>query len=133
MASNNNITSTTPVFIGFASNISSKKLFNIELIKQDLLNNINTKKGERLMDPTYGCIVWDLLFEHQNESVVSEMKTDLMNIIAREPRVTLQTMDIIAFDYGYVANIVLFYNTFNTVDSYTVAFNKSISSTPSIS
>jgi len=42
-----------------ASNFGNK-LFDFDLIKQDILNHFNTKKGERLMNPNFGSIIWDL-------------------------------------------------------------------------
>ena len=56
-----------PVFGGFATNQTSKKVFDVELVKQDLLNHIYTSKGQRVMNPEYGSIIWDLLFDLKTE------------------------------------------------------------------
>ena len=34
-----------------------------DLIIEDLMNNIMTRKGERVMMPTYGSIIHELIFE----------------------------------------------------------------------
>ena len=42
-------------FKGFASPIVGKTqvLYDVELVKKDLINHFNTKKGERVMDVDY--------------------------------------------------------------------------------
>ena len=44
-------------------------LFDFDLIKQDLLNHFNIRQGERLMNPKFGTIIWDLLFEPLTEDI----------------------------------------------------------------
>lgn len=122
----------TPIFKGFASNISSKKIYDVDLIKADLLNRINTKKGERVMDPNFGSIIWDLLFEHKTEFVVNEITRDLQDIIASDSRVVLQTLEVLEVEYGYLANMTLFYNGLSISDQFTISFNKDINQTQNL-
>ena len=39
-------------------------LTNFALAKQDLLNQFGTKLGERIMLPSHGSIIWELLLIH---------------------------------------------------------------------
>ena len=48
---------------GFTSKVAGAKVYDVSLAKQDLLNHIMTKKGERVMAPEFGSIVWDYLFD----------------------------------------------------------------------
>jgi len=121
-----------PVYIGFASNISNKKVYDVDLIKQDLLNRINTRKGDRLMDPTFGSIIWDLIFEHKNEFIVNEINRDITSIVAADPRLTLQQLVIQEQEYGYVANLTLFFNGVNITSQLKIEFNQNLSSNPGI-
>ena len=41
-------------------------LFDQELIKRDLLNEFQTRRGERLMKPNFGSIIHDLLMEPED-------------------------------------------------------------------
>ena len=34
-----------------------------ELVRADLLNHFNTRVGERLMQPEFGCLIWNFLFD----------------------------------------------------------------------
>ena len=48
---------------------------------EDLLNNIMTRKGERIMMPTYGSIVHDLVFEPLTSDIRKLIEDDLTQII----------------------------------------------------
>ena len=61
--------------------------YDIELVKQDLMNQFMTKKGERVMMPEYGSITWYMLFEPLNEANISDIVSDTEDIISSEPRV----------------------------------------------
>ena len=57
---------TSQFYKGFSTvdeTSTSVKLFDHEIIKQDLLNQFNTRKGERVMNPMFGSIIWDLIYE----------------------------------------------------------------------
>ena len=57
-------TKTSQFYKGFSTvddTTTNVKLYDYELIKQDILNQFNTRKGERLMNPNFGSIVWDLI------------------------------------------------------------------------
>ena len=44
-------------------NNTSFKLFDIALIKQDIINLFHIRKGEKLEDPDFGTIIWDMVYE----------------------------------------------------------------------
>lgn len=64
--------------------------------KDNLLNLILTKKGERLMQPEFGCDVWKVLFEP-----MSDIDTVLENSITTAVSIWLPYLNIdeIIFDY----------------------------------
>ena len=60
----NSINTCMALFKGMSTVDRSGPPYSIvdaELVKRDLLNELYTKKGERVMRPNFGCIVWDLL------------------------------------------------------------------------
>ena len=113
-------------FIGYSTIQGLKPLYNQDVVNQDLLNQINTEKGTKVMDPEFGCIVWDKLFELKNDSVISDVIADLTRIVNSDPRVTLQQIQLIEQPYGYVGLINLFYNQLYTSGQLTVNFNTQI-------
>ena len=52
--------------IGFSTVDKGKAPFRVlgkECVLRDLQNEFYTKKGERPMRPSFGCIIWDLLID----------------------------------------------------------------------
>ena len=49
---------------GFSTIDQTKKfrLTDIDLVKRDLLNHFSIRKGEKLMTPNFGSIIWNMLF-----------------------------------------------------------------------
>jgi len=76
-------------FSGFSSKTEDfypVRLHDIDLAKQDLLNEIYTRKGERLMSPNVGSIVWEMLFDPFTEQASIDIRNDMIRIVKRDPR-----------------------------------------------
>jgi phage baseplate assembly protein W len=89
---------------------SNVELFDLELIKQDIINHFNTKKGSRVMNPTFGSIIWDLLMEPLTDSTRESLKEDISTICTSDPRVTPIQMDLTEYPDGYLLEITLLLN-----------------------
>lgn len=116
------------VFTGFASGPTgnTKVLHDIDLIKQDLMNQFNTMKGERLMDSEYGFIGWDLIFELKVPGTKKVLEDDCRRIILSDPRVTEQDINIIEEEHGFTVSINLVYNEFAVADTLVMFFDQSM-------
>lgn len=84
--------------------------YDIDLIKQDLMNEFMTRKGERVMMPEFGSITWTMLFEPMIDANVSDIVEDTQNIIASEPRVTYSDMTVSYDNHTITLYIELIYN-----------------------
>lgn len=84
-------------FIGF-STIDKRKppftLTDFELIKRDLLNHFSTRKGERMMLPEFGTIIYDLLMDPLDTTTKELIIEDATRIIEEEPRVAMDGMKL---------------------------------------
>lgn len=85
--------------------VKSNQLYDIELIKQDLINHFYTRKGERVMNPNFGSIIWDMLYEPLDASNKDEIVEDCKIIIAKDPRVELQDLSVAEYGSGLRINI----------------------------
>lgn len=71
------------------------KLRDIELVKSDLLNHIFTKKGERVMMPTFGTIIPEMVFEPLNEDTADIVHNELEYVFDYDPRVQTQSLMVV--------------------------------------
>ena len=122
-----NITNTTNItFSGFSTqNATNKKytLYNVDLVKQDLLNQFFTRKGERVMLPNFGTIIWDMLFEPLNDSNKQAIIDDATRIVKSDPRVTLTKVNVFEVDYGITLILDLLYAPQNMTTTLSVNFD----------
>lgn len=119
---------TSNTFVGYSFNTGLAPLYNIECVNQDLLNQINTRKGELPMNATFGCIVWDLLFELKSPDIITEITNDLTRIFNADPRVILQQLVINDIPNGYAGYATLFYNNFATSQQLNLNFTQELAS-----
>ena len=88
-----------PLFTGFSTknkNAINHVLSGKDLVIEDIMNHIMTRKGERVMLPNYGSIIHDMLFEE-----------DLTNIINDDPRCNFVSIDITDSDHTISAKLRL--------------------------
>ena len=116
-----------PIYRGFSTKVREKvfKLNDYELIKQDLLNHFNTRKGERVMNPLFGTGLRDFLFEGITEYNIENLKQDLNSSIEIFiPEITVLLLDIIPnSDFNTVALYVNYVvNISQSPDQVTVQF-----------
>lgn len=70
-----------------------------DLVIEDLMNHIMTRKGERVMMPTYGSIIHELIFEPLTPAIKDIIEEDITAIIDEDPRVNLDSIDISDTDH----------------------------------
>jgi phage baseplate assembly protein W len=83
------------------------ELYDLELIKQDILNTFNTKQGERVMQPNFGTIIWSLIFEPFTESIKQAIADDITRICNSDPRVIPIQIDLDEQEYGILLEVTL--------------------------
>ena len=60
-----NLSNKEVTFKGFSSKADKRnfKVYDFECVKQDLINRLSVRKGERVENPEFGTIIYDVLFE----------------------------------------------------------------------
>lgn len=86
------------------------RLYDYDIIKQDIINHFMTKKGERLMNPRFGSIIWDLLMEPLTDEVRQLLTDDITEICNSDPRVTPTQIQLTEFESGYILELTLTLN-----------------------
>lgn len=82
-----------PTFDKTSSNVT---MVSNELdIKQSLHIYFNTKLGERIMRPDYGCVVYDYLFDLDSDGMLGTLAVELKKTLRKyEPRINVFNVDI---------------------------------------
>jgi len=102
------------------------KLYDIERVKRDLLNEFYTRKGERLMAPEFGSIVWDLLFDPMTPDIVEIIKTDSERIVNRDPRLEHLRTDVSESEHTITVAIQLRFRPTSTVEELVAVYRRDI-------
>jgi phage baseplate assembly protein W len=96
---------------GFSTSNRSKhfRITDFELVKQDLINHFNIRKGEKLMNPEFGTIIWDSLFDPFDDNTKQKIMQDVRRIIAYDNRVSAQNVTVTQFERGIQIEVGLVY------------------------
>ena len=97
-------------FVGFSTKNKlaiNHTLTGKELVVEDLMNNIMTRKGERVMMPTYGSIIHELVFEPLTSDIKQIIEDDLTQIVNDDPRVILKQINLSETDHTVTASILV--------------------------
>ena len=125
-ASSGGNSSTAFTYNGFSSQEtkSSFKLYDIDLVKQDIINHFYIRKGEKLMNPDFGTVIWDLLFEQFTEEVKKLITEDVEQIINYDPRIAINSVTIDSTDMGIRIEADVTYIPFNINERMTFNFDR---------
>lgn len=111
---------------GFSSNETKNnfKLYDIELVKRDLMNHFYIRKGEKLENPNFGTVIWDLLFENFTPEVKKLITQDVEQIINYDPRIRVNALTIDSTDMGIRIQADIVYLPFNVNERMTFDFDR---------
>ena len=114
----------TGLYKGFSSfefeKTKSFSLNDFELVKMDLLNHIFTLRGTRVMMPTYGTQIPQLVFEPLDTEVLTIIEDELRDVFEADPRVELFTLDMQSSpdNHSIIANAQLYYVELQITDNF---------------
>lgn len=116
------------LFVGFSTQeIQGRRgwtFTDIELVKRDLMNHFLTRRGERVMFPTYGSIIWELLFEPFTESIRQAIIDDATRIINLDSRVEINDINVRVSENGILVAFELLFVPWNSVGTFSVDFDR---------
>lgn len=105
---------------------SNTKLYDFDLVKQDLLNHFQTKKGERVMNPQFGSIIWDLLMEPMTDAVREALSADINRICNSDPRIVPTNIQLIEYESGYLLELTLLMVGTDQSENMRLAFDQKV-------
>ena len=124
-----NTTQLSQFYKGFSTTDNSQsnvKLYDFELIQRDIINTFSTRKGERVMNPNFGSIIWDLLMEPLTEDVSATLMSDIKTICNSDPRVTPTQINLNEYSNGYILELTLLLNGTDQSNQMQLTFDSNI-------
>lgn len=88
---------------------SKFRLIDFDLVKQDLINHFNIRKGEKLMNPDFGTIIWNVIHEPLTEDLKSVIIQDIQTIVNYDPRIAVDNVVITEYLQGLQIELELRY------------------------
>ena len=125
--SGTNIPPVSKAYRGFstvANEMGNFSLYDIELIKQDLINHFNIRQGEKLENPNFGTIIWDCLFEPLTPALQDAIAQDVTNIVNYDPRVSADQIIVTQYESGIQIECVLTYLPYNISEQLQFKFDQ---------
>jgi phage baseplate assembly protein W len=104
----------------------TNKIYDFALIQQDIINMFQTKKGERVMNPEFGTVIWELIYEPFTADVKQLISEDVTRILNYDPRVTPTQIDITEAEYGLLIEATLTYNQLDQTEQMRLSFDKEL-------
>ena len=100
--SSNNAQSGEIVFKGFSSRAEQRnfKIYDFEVAKQDLINRLSVRKGERVENPEFGTIIYDAIFEPFTEALKDAIIEDVTANLNADPRLSTNDITVREADKG---------------------------------
>jgi phage baseplate assembly protein W len=120
-------TTRTRLFVGYSSvdtSIKQTQYTDLDLIKRDLINHFYTRKGERVMMPTFGSIIWDMIFEPMTADNVTLIVEDSTSIVQQDTRINLQSINLVEYDHGIQLQMNIYYQPLNIVEAFSLDFDR---------
>ena len=120
------VTQKTQVFSGFSTQgrtFKNPKLYDIELVKQDLLNHFNIRKGEKLENPDFGTNIYALIFDPLDQENKNLIIQEIEDVVLYDPRVQLDQVEVNEFEHGIQVKISLLYIGYGIGESIDLLFD----------
>ena len=103
---------------------TSYVLYDMELIKQDIINNFHIRQGELLSNPEFGTIIWDVLFEPLTERLQTAIAENITQVINSDPRVSVDSITVDQYESGIQIECTLTYLPYNISESMRLTFDE---------
>jgi phage baseplate assembly protein W len=99
------------------------KVTDLELVKQNLFNHFNIRKGEKLMQPNFGSAIWSMMFEPLTEELKNLIQDDVKTVVGYDPRTRVNNVIVTQYDHGVQLDIELEYLPSNQSDTLSLMFD----------
>ena len=113
-------------FKGFSSKADKRnfKIYDFECVKQNLMNRLSVRKGERVENPEFGTIIYDVLFEPFTESLKELIVEDITANLNADPRIATEQILVSEADHGIAIQATIKYVPLNITEKLVFKFDE---------
>ena len=113
-------------FKGFSSRADKRnfKLYDFEVAKQDLINRLSVRKGERVENPEFGTIIYDAIFEPFTEGLKDAIVEDITANLNADPRISTEEILVTEADKGIAIQATITYVPLNITEKLRFNFDE---------
>jgi len=121
-----NLNNKTVTFKGFSSRAERQnfKIYDFECAKQDLMNRLSVRKGERVENPEFGTIIYDVLFEPFTESLKDIIVEDITANLNADPRIATEQILVQEADHGISIQATITYVPLDITEKLQFSFDE---------
>lgn len=116
-------------FVGFSTQNSDqtgvRQYYDIDLINVDLMASFQTRVGERVMRPDFGCHLWDYLMEPLTPGMRDTITSEAVRVCQLDSRLIVNDVQVTEIAGGFIVNITLTYLPWNVISTFTANFERS--------
>ena len=124
--SGNDLSNASVTFKGFSSRAEMQnfKIYDFECAKQDLINRLSVRKGERVENPEFGTIIYDALFEPFTDALKDQITEDVTENLNADPRISTEEILVTEADKGLAIQATIRYVPLNIVEKLRFSFDE---------
>ena len=113
--------------ISTVGNRPSFNLYDINIIKQDIINHFHIRQGEKLENPNFGTIIWDVLFDQLTDDLKEAIINNVTEIVNYDPRVRVDSVTVDSYESGIQIECTLTYLNYSISESMRLSFDQNSS------
>jgi len=113
-------------FKGFSSRAENQnyKIYDFECAKQDLINRLSVRKGERVENPEFGTIIYDAIFEPFTEQLKDAIVEDVTANLNADPRIATEEILVSEADKGIAIQATITFVPLNITEKLRFNFDE---------
>ena len=123
---NQNLSNTSVTFKGFSSKAEKQnfKVYDFECAKQDLINRLSVRKGERVENPEFGTIIYDCLFEPFTDDLKEQIIDDVTDNLNADARINTEEILVTEKDHGIAIQATIKYVPLDITEKLQFSFDE---------
>jgi len=121
-----NLSNSSVTFKGFSSKAEKQnfKVYDFECAKQDLINRLSVRKGERVENPEFGTIIYDCLFEPFTDDLKEQIIDDVTDNLNADARINTEEILVTEKDHGIAIQATIKYVPLNITEKLQFSFDE---------